>query len=139
MNELLVLFGYPSGSAGGALPRFCSGRFACPVPTWGLPARGHVQGLIAEFAGVEEVSRHEHVGRAQLPGLVGGSRVLCGGRILGSVKRVRLHRKTPAHLARCGRDGSFQSRPKVWKRLRISEGPRFRYIHWCQDSEVASG
>ena len=42
------------------------------VPTWGLPARGHVQGLIAEFAGTGEVSR------AQLPGLVGGARVLDG-------------------------------------------------------------
>ena len=51
-NELLVLFGYLSGSAaallGGELPlRCCSGKFACRVPTWGLPAR----------AGVEEVSR----------------------------------------------------------------------------------
>ena len=49
-NELLVLFGFPSGSAGallgGELPlRYCSGKFACRVPTWGLPARGHVQGL----------------------------------------------------------------------------------------------
>ena len=57
---LLVLFGYPSGSAaallGGELTlRYCSGKFACRVPTWGLPARGHVQGLVAEFAGVEEV------------------------------------------------------------------------------------
>ena len=25
--------------------------------TWGLPARGHVHGLIAEFAGIGEVSR----------------------------------------------------------------------------------
>ena len=60
MNELLVLFGYPSGSAvallGGVLPlRYCSGRFACRVPTWGLLARGHVQGLVAEFAGAGEV------------------------------------------------------------------------------------
>ena len=74
------LFGYPSGSAaallgGELLLRYCSGRFACRVPTWGLPARGHVQGLIAEFSGVGEVPRSEHVVRAELPGLVGGARV----------------------------------------------------------------
>ena len=27
----------------------------CRLPTWGLPSCGHVQGLVAEFAGVEEV------------------------------------------------------------------------------------
>ena len=58
LNELLVLFGYTSGSAAGLLGaelplRYCSGNFSCRVPTWGLPARGHVQGLVAEFAGVE--------------------------------------------------------------------------------------
>ena len=57
-----MLFGYPSGSAaallGGELPlRYCSGKFACRVPSWGLPARGHVQHLIAGFAGIGEVSR----------------------------------------------------------------------------------
>ena len=127
LNELLVLFGYPCGSAAallsGVLPlQYCSGRFACRVPTWSLPAHGHVQGLIAEIAGAVVVSRNEQVGRAQLLGLVGGSRVLCGRRI-----RIRLHRKTPAHLAGKGRDGGFQSRPKVWKRLRVVEDPRFRH------------
>ena len=38
LNELLLLFGYPSGSAAvllsGELPlRYCSGKFACQVPT----------------------------------------------------------------------------------------------------------
>ena len=112
---------YPFGTA-----------FACRVSTWGLPVRGHVQGLIAEFAGVGEVSRSVHVDRAQLLGLGGVARVLGGRRILGSVERVRLHRKTPAHLAGFGGDGSSQSRPRVWKRLRV-EGPR------CQDSAFASG
>ena len=46
----------------------------------------------------------------------------------GALKRVRLHRKTPAHFAGYGRDGGFRSRPKVWKRLRVVEGPRFRDI-----------
>ena len=71
---MLALFGYPSGSAAallsGVLPfRYCSGRFACRVPTWSLLARSHVQDLIAESAGVEGVARNEHAGRAQLLGL----------------------------------------------------------------------
>ena len=122
LNELLVLFGYPCGSAAtllsGVLPlRYCSGRFACGVPTWSLPAHGHVQGLIAEVAGDVVAPRNGRVGvvRAQLPGLVG-------------VSGVRLNRKTPAHLAGNGRDGGFQSRPKVWKRLRAVEDPRFRHF-----------
>ena len=41
-------------------------------------------------------------------------------------KRVRLHRKTPAHLAGFGMDGSSQSRPRVWKRLRVG-GSGFRH------------
>ena len=41
LDELLVLFGYPSGSAAALLAgelslRCCFGRFACRVPTWGL-------------------------------------------------------------------------------------------------------
>ena len=64
MNEFLVLFGYPCGSAaallGLVLPlRYCSGRFACRVPTWSLLAHGHVQGLHAETAGAMVVSRNE--------------------------------------------------------------------------------
>ena len=59
---------------------------------------------------------------------VGGSRVLCGRRFLGGVRRISLHRKTPAHPAGYGRDGGFQSRPKVRKRLRVAESPRFRHI-----------
>ena len=100
---------------GGELPlRYCSGSFACRVPTWGLPVRGHVQDLFAEFAGDGDVPRSGHVSRAQLPGLVGDAGVLGGRRSLGSGKRVRLHRKTPAHLAGFGGDGSSRSRPRVW-------------------------
>ena len=36
--------------------------------------------------------------------------------------------KTPAHLAGYGREVGFQSRPKVWKRLRLCEGSRFRHF-----------
>ena len=83
-------------------------------------------GPIAEFAGVEEVPRSSPVARAQLPGLVGGARVLGGRRIHGGVKRVRLHRKTPAQLSGFGGDGLSQSRARVWKRLRV-EGSRCRH------------
>ena len=38
----------------------------------------------------------------------------------GGVKRVRLNRKTPAHLVRHGILG-IQSRPRVWKRLRVQD------------------
>ena len=52
LNKLLVLFGYPCGSAAallaGVLPlRYCSARFACKFPTWRLPDRGHVCELVA--------------------------------------------------------------------------------------------
>ena len=66
--------------------RYCSGKFACRLPTWGLPARGHLQGLIADFAGIGEVSRSDHVDRARLPGLVGGAGVFGGRKILGASK-----------------------------------------------------
>ena len=45
----------------------------------------------------------------------------------GGVKRVRLNRKNPAHLARHGTMG-VQSRPRVWKRLTIREHPGFDHV-----------
>ena len=50
---------------------------------------------------------------------LGVAGVLSGRSVFGSVKRVRLHRKTPAHLTAYGRDEGFQSRPRVWKKLRV--------------------
>ena len=51
------------------------------------------------------------------------------------VKRVRLYKKTPAHLARQGGSG-VQVRPRVWKRLRCSldsdasfPGAKFLRVH----------
>ena len=58
--------------------------------------------------------------------LVGGAVVLRGRRTLGRFKRVRLDRKTPANLAGFGGNGNSQSRPRVWKRLRV-EGSRVRH------------
>ena len=114
LNALLVLFGYPSGSASVLLDgelslRYCSYRFACRVPTWSLPSHGRVQGLLAESAGFQDVSRGGRVGRAPLP----GGACVSGGGTLGGVRRVRLHKKIPAHLTGYVGDGSFQSRPRV--------------------------
>ena len=104
MNELLGLFRYPPGSGcallAGPLPvRYCAARFACSFPTWRLPETGHV----AADIGVE-------------------SRVVdCADEAVSWVRgsgsgrpRMRLNRKTPAHLVVSG----DQSRPRVWKRLR---------------------
>ena len=49
----------------------------------------------------------------------------------GGVKRVRLNRKTPAHLVRHGILG-IQPRPRVWKRLRVQD-------HLCGDYADAKG
>ena len=35
-------------------------------------------------------------------------------------KKGRLQRKNPAHLAGFGGNGNSQSRPRVWKRLRVA-------------------
>ena len=101
LNELPVLFEYPSGSAAallnGELPlRYCSGKFACRLPTWCLPSCGHVHGLVAEFAGIEEVPWGCPVAHARLPGLIGGARVLRGGNFWGVLKEFGYTEK-PQH------------------------------------------
>ena len=90
LNELLRLFGYPSGSVGalldGTLPlRYCTTRFASRIPTWRLPVPGHAAALVTADD--------------EVPGSLGievsGRRVLC---VSGSgmvKKRIRLNRKTP--------------------------------------------
>ena len=89
----------------GILPlRYCAARFACQTPTWRLPVSGHVARLIA-------VHCEDADGRGdEVPDLgvhwVSGSGP---GR-----KRIRLNRKTPAHLVGL----LIHSRPRVWKRLR---------------------
>ena len=104
----------------GTLPlRYCTGKFAGKVPTWRLPVDGHVLGLITARGGVDaEWSEHGAVLAA--PGVVGGAGVNWVGGPGGGVKRVRLNRKTPAHLVRHGILG-FQARPRVWKCLRFRE------------------
>ena len=56
LDELLGLFGYPSGSGrallAGTLPlRYCAAQFARRTPTWRLPVSGHVVDLVT--AGVD--------------------------------------------------------------------------------------
>ena len=109
LNELSSLFRYPSKSGRalltGTLPlRCCAARFACKTPTRRLPVSGHVARLIA-------VHCEDAGGRGdEVPDLgvhwVSGSGP---GR-----KRIRLNRKTPAHLVGL----LIHSRPRVWKRLR---------------------
>ena len=88
--------------AGSLLLRYCAARFACSVPTWRLPETGHVAGLVTADTGVE------------------GKVVGCAADVVSWVSgygfgrpRIRLHRKTPAHLLVSG----DRSRPRVWKRL----------------------
>ena len=53
--------------------------------------------------------------------LGGGGGVCLASGSGGGVKRVRLYRKTPAHLARQGLQG-VQVRSRVWKRLGDPQG-----------------
>ena len=108
LDELLELFQYPPASGraslAGTLPlRNCAASFTRRTPTWRFLESGHVTGLVTAVVGVEG----EVVGCAD--DKVSWVRGSGPGR-----KRIRLNRKTPAHLV-----GSMvQSRPRVWKRLR---------------------
>ena len=109
LNDLLGLFRYPPGSGrallAGTLPlRFNAARLACRTTTWRLPVSGHVVDLVT--ANVDAVREAFVDGAAQEVLWVGGSGP---GR-----KRIRLNRKTPAHLV----VSMVQSGPRVWKRLR---------------------
>ena len=119
LDELLVLFGYPSASGAGLLAgtlplRFFSESFARRIPTWRLPEGGNVASFLASGGLVRG-------GPSALSIALGGAGVCLDSGSGGGVKRVRLYRKTPAHLARQGVSG-VQSRPRVWKRLRDSLG-----------------
>ena len=108
LDELFGLFRYPprSGRAllTGTLPlRYCAARFACKTPIWRLPVSGHVARLVAIHCEAAGGSGNE----------VSSSGVLCVSGS-GMVRiRIRLNRKTTAHLVGFG----IQCRPRVWKRL----------------------
>ena len=108
LDELLALFRYPAGSGhallAGTLPlRYCTTRFACMMPTRRLPAVGAVRSLVAAYSEVLDEVVDAQVDRGVC--WVSGSGP---GR-----KRIRLIRKTPAHLVVY----LAHSRPRVWKRL----------------------
>ena len=109
LNELLGLFRYPPWSgrallAGTLSLRKSAVRFPCKTPTWRLPVPGHVVDLVSAHVGAVREAIVE--GAGQEVHSVSGSGP-CR-------KRIRLNRKTPAHLA----GFLVQSRPRVWKRLR---------------------
>ena len=136
LDELLVLFGYCAESGAdllaGVLPlRYSSRTFARKVPTWRLP----VYGSVASFLASGELVRG---GPSALSAALGGACVGLASGSGGGVRRVRLYRKTPAHLARQGSGVQFRSR--VWKRLRDPLGsdpglPGVKFLRVRQEDE----
>ena len=109
----------------GTLPlRYCAGRIDGGIPTWRLPVGGHDIGLVSDDYGGDVVVPDGHGAPVLVPGFRGDAGVDWVSGPGGGVKRVRLNRKTPAHLVRQGILG-IQSRPPVWKRLGIREHPGF--------------
>ena len=107
-------------------------NFARKVPTWRLPERSNV----ASFLASGELVRG---GPSALSAALGGAGVCLASGSGGGVKRVRLYRKTPAHLARQGISG-VQVRPRVWKRLRDPLGsdsglPGVKFLRMHQEAE----
>ena len=101
----------------GVLPlRYCSARFACKLPTWRLPDRGHVCELVTHGVVGARVLGSDGICCVSLPRSAGRAGVSCDSQVLGGCKRIRLNRKVPAHLARLGNLGSVPSRSRVWKR-----------------------
>ena len=137
LDELLVLFGYCAASGAdllaGTLPlRYFSESFARKVPTWRLPGRGSVASFLASGKLVRG-------GPCALSAALGGAGVCLASGSGGGVKRVRLFRKTPAHLARQG-VSVVQVRSRVWKRLRDPLGsdsglPGVKFLRVHQEAE----
>ena len=113
----------------GTLPlRYFFESFARKIPTWRLPESGSVASLLASGELVWG-------GPSALSAALGGAGVCLARGSGGGVERVRLHRKTPAHLARQG-ISEVQFRPRVWKRLRDPQdsasrlsGAKFLRVH----------
>ena len=109
LDQLLLPFHCPPRSSGALLAgslqlRYCSSRFASRTPFWVLPVPGHVAGLITVQGQA-----------AQVGDAVVARRVSGFGR-----KRLRLNRKTPAHLV-----GHY-----VHARPRVEEVALF-WVSWC--------
>ena len=135
LDELLVLFGYSAASGAdllaGTLPlRYCSVSFARRIPTWRLPENGSV----ARFLASGELVRG---GPSALSAALGCAGVCLARGSGGGVKRVRLFRKTPAHLARQGISGGPVSSQSLEEASGFS-GFRF-WSSWCQVFKGSSG
>ena len=107
LDELLILFGYPVASGAdllaGTLPlRYYSDSFARRIPTWSLPENGNVASFLASWGLVWG-------GHSALSSALGRAGVSLGSGSGGGAKRIRLYRKTPAHLARQGVPGGTVS------------------------------
>ena len=102
------------------------------MPSWRLPDRGRVRDLVADSVDGARFLGCVRLGGDLFPPPVGRAGDYFDDRVLGGVKRIRLNRKTPAHLARVGNSMNSESRSRVWKRLRVSR------VHWCSvcDSHV---
>ena len=127
----MILFRYPPDSAAALLHivlpvRYCAARFGSRIPTWRLPLRCGVGDLVTEGGaevGIVGVEQSIEIGTGVRAGaylLHDGAGVEWAGEPGGSWKRVRLNRKTPAHLASQEFLGSL-FRPRVWKRLRVCD------------------
>ena len=115
LNELLNLFKYPSRSAlallNGTLPlRYCAARFASKIPLGDCLLEVMLLTLLLKVVRRWALFRLSLVG-VELTGLAGW---------VGGGRRVRLNRKTPAHLVGRFFLGS-QSRQRVWKRSDIRD------------------
>ena len=104
LDDLLSLFGYPSGSGqflydGSLRMRYCSANFSCKKPTWGLPPSGGVAALVSAVgvhpSGSGAVSSFGNIGN--------------GGR-----KKIRLTKKTNVRK-RFRVDPWEQPIPKRWR------------------------
>ena len=75
-----------------------------------------------------------------LSAALGGASVCLASGSGGGVKRVRLFRKTPAHLARQG-ISAVQVRPRVWKRLRdpLGSDSSFPFSKFLRVHQEAGG
>ena len=81
---------------------------------------GHAAGLVTEGGEEVGVIRVDNGAPVVMPGFESGDGVDWISGPGGGVKRVRLNRRTPAHLVRHGILG-IQSRLRVGKRLRVQD------------------
>ena len=68
----------------GVLPlRYCSARFACKLPTWRLPDRGHVCELVTDGVVGDRVLGGDGICSVSFPRSAGRAGVSCESRVFG--------------------------------------------------------